>query len=52
MSFSFLEIEKGTNFTEIKYCLSLELVKEHFITITLPKCMRYEKDMGRYKSVD
>lgn len=37
MSFSFLKFEKNINFTETKYCISLEIVKENFITITLRK---------------
>lgn len=37
MSFSFLKFEKNINFTETKYCVSLEIVKENFITITLRK---------------
>ena len=34
---SFLAIEISINFTEIKFCTFLELVKEHFITIILRK---------------
>ena len=37
MTFSFLVIEISINFTEIKFCTFLELVKEHFITIILRK---------------
>ena len=37
MSFSFLAIEISINFTEIKSCTFLELVKERFITIILRK---------------
>lgn len=37
MSFSFLKFEKNINFTETNYCISLEIVKENFITITLRK---------------
>ena len=37
MSFSFLVIEISINFTEIKFCSFLELVKEHFIAIILRK---------------
>ena len=52
MSFSFLVIEISINFTEIKSCTFLELVKEHLSQLFHVKRMQYEKDLGMYKCVD
>ena len=45
-------IEISINFTEIKFCTFLELVKEHLSQLFHAKRMQYEKDLGMYKCVD